>query len=49
MIAVARHKAQSAGLDIDYRVASIEALPLADASVDVVLSVGEMLALSAEQ
>ena len=38
MIAVARHKAERAGLDIDYRVASIEALPLADASVDVVLS-----------
>ena len=38
MIAVARDKGERAGLDIDYRVASVEALPLPDASVDVVLS-----------
>jgi ubiquinone/menaquinone biosynthesis C-methylase UbiE len=38
MIQVARQKAARAGLDIDYRVASIEALPFPDASVDVVLS-----------
>ncbi len=38
MIAVARRKAARAHLDVDYRVAAIEALPLGDASVDVVLS-----------
>ena len=36
MIAVARRKAQRAGLDIDFRVGVIESLPLPDASVDVV-------------
>ena len=38
MIAVARQKAAQANLDIDYRVASVEALPFADATFDVVLS-----------
>ena len=38
MIAVARRKAARAKLDIDYRVASVEALPFADATFDVVLS-----------
>jgi ubiquinone/menaquinone biosynthesis C-methylase UbiE len=38
MIAVARQKAARANLDIDYRVASVEALPFADATFDVVLS-----------
>ena len=38
MIAVARQKAARAGLDVDYRVAAVEALPFADACFDVVLS-----------
>lgn len=38
MIDVARRKAARRGLDIDYRVAAIEALPFADATFDVVLS-----------
>ena len=38
MIAVARLKAARANLDVDYRVASVEALPFADATFDVVLS-----------
>jgi len=38
MIAVARQKAAQANLDIDYRVAGVEALPFADATFDVVLS-----------
>jgi ubiquinone/menaquinone biosynthesis C-methylase UbiE len=38
MIEIARRKAIRANIDIDYRVATIEALPLADDSVDVVLS-----------
>lgn len=38
MIAVAREKSARMGLDIDYRVAAIEALPFADATFDVVLS-----------
>jgi demethylmenaquinone methyltransferase/2-methoxy-6-polyprenyl-1,4-benzoquinol methylase/phosphoethanolamine N-methyltransferase len=38
MISVARAKADRAKLGIDYRVATIEALPFADATFDVVLS-----------
>lgn len=38
MIAVARQKAARAGLDIDYRVAAVEALPFADATFAVVVS-----------
>jgi ubiquinone/menaquinone biosynthesis C-methylase UbiE len=38
MIAVARRKAAQNGLEIDYRVGTIEALPFQDASLDVVLS-----------
>ena len=38
MIDVASKKAARAGLDIDYRVAAIEALPYPDSSFDVVLS-----------
>lgn len=38
MIGVARKKASRAGLEIDYRVAAIEALPYPEASFDVVLS-----------
>ena len=38
MIAVARQKAARAKLDVDYRVATVEALPFADATFDVVLS-----------
>jgi ubiquinone/menaquinone biosynthesis C-methylase UbiE len=38
LIGVARQKSARAGLGIDYRVATIEALPFADASSDVVLS-----------
>lgn len=38
MIAVARRKAARKHLDIDFRVAGIEALPFPDASVDVALS-----------
>ena len=38
MITVAREKAARGNLDIDYRVAGVEALPFADATFDVVLS-----------
>lgn len=38
MIAVARKKAARKGLDIDFRVGVIEALPIPDASIDVVTS-----------
>ena len=38
MIAVARRKAARKGLDIDFRVGVIEALPFPDASLDVVTS-----------
>lgn len=38
MIAVARQKAAQAELDVDYRVAAVEALPFPDATFDVVLS-----------
>lgn len=38
LVAGARRKAKRAGLAIDYRVASVEQLPFADASVDVVVS-----------
>jgi len=38
MIAVARRRAAREHLDIDFRIAGIEALPFPDASVDVVLS-----------
>lgn len=38
LIAGARRKAKRAGLAIDYRVASVEQLPFADGSVDVVVS-----------
>jgi demethylmenaquinone methyltransferase/2-methoxy-6-polyprenyl-1,4-benzoquinol methylase/phosphoethanolamine N-methyltransferase len=38
MIEVATKKAARAGLDIDYRIGAIEALPYPDASFDVVLS-----------
>ena len=38
MIAVARNKASRKKLDIDFRVGAIEALPFADASIDVVTS-----------
>jgi len=38
MIAVARKKAARKGLDIDYRVGVIEALPFDDSSIDVVTS-----------
>jgi ubiquinone/menaquinone biosynthesis C-methylase UbiE len=38
MIAVARQKAAQAGLDIDYHVAPVEALPFAAATFDVVMS-----------
>lgn len=38
MIAVARSKAEHKGLDIDFRVGVIEALPFADTSMDVVTS-----------
>ena len=38
MIAEARRKAARSKLDIDYRVATVEALPFADATFDVVLS-----------
>ena len=38
MIAVARKKAARKGLDIDFRVGVIEALPFADSSIDVVTS-----------
>jgi demethylmenaquinone methyltransferase/2-methoxy-6-polyprenyl-1,4-benzoquinol methylase/phosphoethanolamine N-methyltransferase len=38
MIAVARKKASRKGLDIDFRVATIESLPFPDASIDVVTS-----------
>ncbi len=38
MIAVARNKAEHKGLDIDFRVGVIEALPFADNSIDVVTS-----------
>ena len=38
MIAVARQKAQRAGLEIDFRVGVIEALPFPDASFDAVTS-----------
>jgi ubiquinone/menaquinone biosynthesis C-methylase UbiE len=38
MIAVARQKAARANLDVDFRVAAVEALPFADATFDVVLS-----------
>lgn len=38
MIDVARNKAARAGLDIDYGIGAIEALPYPDASFDVVLS-----------
>ena len=38
MIAMAREKAAQAGVDVDYRVAAVEALPFADATFDVVVS-----------
>jgi len=38
MIAVAQHKAQRKGLEIDFRIGVIEALPYPDASFDVVTS-----------
>lgn len=38
MIAVARQKALRAGVDVDYRVATAEALPFAAATFDVVVS-----------
>jgi ubiquinone/menaquinone biosynthesis C-methylase UbiE len=38
MIAVASQKAAQAGLDIDYRVAAVEALPFAESTFDVVVS-----------
>jgi ubiquinone/menaquinone biosynthesis C-methylase UbiE len=38
MIAMARQKADRAGLPIDYRVAAVEAMPFAAASYDVVIS-----------
>jgi len=38
MIAAARHKAQRAGLNIDFRVASVDNLPYPDGSFDVVTS-----------
>jgi SAM-dependent methyltransferase len=38
LVAGARRKAKRAGLAIDYRVASVEQLPFADATVDVVVS-----------
>jgi ubiquinone/menaquinone biosynthesis C-methylase UbiE len=38
MIAVAQHKAQRKGLEIDFRMGVIEALPYPDASFDVVTS-----------
>jgi demethylmenaquinone methyltransferase/2-methoxy-6-polyprenyl-1,4-benzoquinol methylase/phosphoethanolamine N-methyltransferase len=38
MIAVARGKARKKGLDLDFRVAPVEALPFADGEFDVVLS-----------
>ncbi len=38
MIAVARKKAARKGLDIDFRVGVIEALPFPDSSIDVVTS-----------
>jgi demethylmenaquinone methyltransferase/2-methoxy-6-polyprenyl-1,4-benzoquinol methylase/phosphoethanolamine N-methyltransferase len=38
MIAVARKKASRKGLEIDFRVGVIEALPFADSSIDVVTS-----------
>jgi len=38
MIAVARKKAERAGLDIDFRIGVIESLPYPDASFDVVTS-----------
>jgi len=38
MIAVARRKAARTNLDIDYRVAGVEALPFTDATFDAVLS-----------
>jgi demethylmenaquinone methyltransferase/2-methoxy-6-polyprenyl-1,4-benzoquinol methylase/phosphoethanolamine N-methyltransferase len=38
MIAMARQKADRAGLDIDYRVAAVEGLPFANATFDVVMS-----------
>lgn len=38
MIAVARQKAARANLEVDFRIATVEALPFADATFDVVLS-----------
>jgi len=38
MIGVARQKAAQAGVDVDYRVAAVEALPFRDATFDVVVS-----------
>jgi ubiquinone/menaquinone biosynthesis C-methylase UbiE len=38
MIAVARRKAERAGLEIDFRVSAVEALPFADGTFDVVTS-----------
>ena len=38
MIAMAREKADQAGVDVDYRVAAVEALPFLDATFDVVVS-----------
>ncbi|MCC2626897.1 MAG: Methyltransferase type 11 [Thermomicrobiales bacterium] len=38
MIAMARQKASQAGVDIDYRVAAVEALPFLDATFDAVVS-----------